>query len=180
MEDKLHKLFKDFENQFDTEEPNSGHLNRFKLKLNNNKNSFFGSNFKLYSLLAAAASVILFFGIFVGKNLNNNTLELAQISPEMRETQQFFVAAIEQQLYKIELERNLETNEIINDAFIQLKRLETEYTDLTKELKLNYEDQRIIYAMISNFQQRIIVLQQLVTQIEQINQLKKQKNEEII
>ena len=62
----------------------------------------------------------------------------------------------------------------------QLHKLETQYIALTLELKESTEDKRIIYAMISNFQQRIELLQRLLAQIEDVKQLKKQQNENYI
>ena len=70
--------------------------------------------------------------------------------------------------------------QLINDAFIQLNKLETQYAMLTLELKESTEDKRIIYAMIANFQQRIDLLQGLLSQIEDVKQLKKQQNENYI
>ena len=98
----------------------------------------------------------------------------------MEETQSYFVTTIQQELETIEKERNSNTEQLIKDAFIQLNKLETQYAVLTLELKESTEDKRIIYAMISNFQQRIELLQRLLAQIEDVKQLKKQQNENYI
>ena len=128
-------------------------------------------------MLPVAASILLFVGIWIGKNYQNNGLELASISPKMEETQSYFVTTIKNELEVIELERNSDTEQLINDAFYQLNKLETQYTQLTIELKENAEDKRIIYAMIANFQQRIELLQSLLSQIENVKHLKQQQNE---
>ena len=83
-------------------------------------------------------------------------------------------------LESIAKERNSDTEQLINDAFIQLNKLETQYVVLTLELKESTEDKRIIYAMIANFQQRIDLLQGLLSQIEDVKQLKKQQHENYV
>ncbi len=175
MQDKLEKIFKELENQFDVEEPNIGHFSRFEAKLNKGKKSNF--LFKLWPLIAVAASVFLIFGVWLGTSFSTKGMELAKVSSEMGETQNFFVSTIEKELAMIEKERNPNTEKLINDGLQQLNKLEKEYMALTLVLKESTEDKRIIYAMIANFQQRIEVLQSLLTQIEDVKQLKTLNNE---
>jgi len=175
MKDNLDNIFKKLENQFDTEEPAIGHFNRFESKLNRVPNS--QKRFRVMSYVAVAASVVLLFGVWLGASLSTTGMELAGISTEMEETQSYFLATIENELSTIENERNSDTEHIINDGIEQLKKLEKTYNTLTLELKESNEDKRIIYAMISNFQQRIDILQNLLIQIETIKQLKAQNNE---
>ena len=180
MKDNLEHLFKNLENEFDIEEPAIGHFNRFQEKLNRNKTGKSHNNsFKIW-LLPIAASILLFVGIWIGKSFSNNGLELASISPKMEETQNYFATTIQQELESIAKERNSDTEQLINDAFIQLNKLETQYAVLTLELKESTEDKRIIYAMIANFQQRIDLLQGLLSQIEDVKQLKKQQHENYV
>lgn len=175
MQDNIEKMFKELENQFDVNEPNAGHFNRFEAKLNKGKRSTF--LLKLWPFIAIAASVILIFGVWLGASFSTQGMELAKVSPKMDETQNYFVATIEKELATIEKERNPDTEKIINDGLQQLNKLEKQYQALTFELKESTEDKRIIYAMISNFQQRIEVLKSLLTQIDDVKQLKIQNNE---
>lgn len=178
MKDNLDNIFKDLENQFDIEVPTIGHFNRFESKLN--KVSVPKKSFKLFSYVAVAASIILLFGIWIGTSFSNKGMELAGISSEMEETQSYFVSAIKTELETIEKERNKETEHLINDTLIQLNILENQYKSLTLELKESTEDKRIIYAMISNFQQRIDILQNLLIKIEDVKQLKTQTDENYV
>ena len=180
MNNKLDDIFKKLENQFDLEEPNIGHFNRFEAKLNKSTTSFPKKNFRLFSYVAVAASVVLLFGIWLGASFSESGMELASISSEMEETQSYFVTTIENELETIEKERNADTEKLIKDGLTQLNKLEEQYLLLTIELKENTEDKRIIYAMISNFQQRIDVLQNLLLQIENVKQLKTQNNEKYV
>ncbi|MFD1294346.1 hypothetical protein ACFQ5N_10910 [Lutibacter holmesii] len=177
MKDNLDHIFKSLEHQFDVEEPEIGHFNRFEEKLNTPAINTRKKLFKMIASISVAASILLLVGIWLGSNYNNKGMELAGISTEMQETQVYFINTIHKELETIEKERSTETNEIINDGLFQLSKLEKQYTVLTLELKESTEDKRIIYAMISNFQQRIEVLQSILLQIERIKQLKSNKNE---
>ena len=178
MKDNIEDIFKNLENQLDIEEPTIGHFDRFEAKLNRSKKS--KSNVKLFSYVAVAASIILLFGVWIGDNFSSKGMELANISTEMGETQSYFVAVIEKELETIENERDSNTEIIINDALLQINKLEKQYGSLTLELKESTEDKRIIYAMISNFQKRIDVLQNLLTQIKIIKNSKPQQNEKYV
>ena len=180
MNDKLDKIFKKLENQFDIEEPNMGHFNRFEARLDTSSRPSRKKNFRVFSYVAVAASVVLLFGIWLGASFSEPGMELASISSEMEETQSYFVTTIENELKTIELERNPDTEQLIIDGLAQMNKLEDQYQLLTLELKENTADKRIIYAMISNFQQRIDVLQNLLNQIENIKQLKTQNNEKYV
>jgi DNA repair exonuclease SbcCD nuclease subunit len=180
MKDNLDKIFENLEGTFDTEEPTIGHFNRFEAKLNKTAKSPTYNGKRLYTFIAIAASFILFFGIWIGASFSNKGMELAAISPEMKETQSYFVTVIEKELRSIEKERNTETEQLIKDALNQINKLKNEYDILTLELKESTEDKRIIYAMISNFQQRIEVLQSLLIRIEDFKELKTQNNEKFV
>jgi len=175
MKNNIEDIFKNLESQFDIEEPTIGHFNRFESKLN--KTKIPQRKNRIFSYVAIAASIVLIFGIWVGQSFSNKGMELANISTEMGETQSYFVSVIEKELETIENERNNYNEQIINDALTQLKKLEIQYKSLTFELKESTEDKRIIFAMISNFQQRIDILQNLLIQIDLIKQSKPQKNE---
>jgi hypothetical protein len=179
MKDNVDQLFKDLNNTFDIEEPNIGHFNRFQEKLKLQNKSPKKMNFNML-IIPIAATILLFFGIWIGKNFRQEGMQLASISPKMEETQNYFIATIQKELETVALEKNNTTEQLINDALKQLEKLEIQYNNLTHELKQNSEDQRIIYAMISNFQQRIQLLQDLLNRIEQVKQLKKQENEKYV
>jgi len=180
MKDNLENIFKNLENQFDINEPNIGHFNRFEAKLNstNKKGSF--KLYKLVSLIAVAASVILYIGIWVGSSFNSSGLELSSVSPKMNETENYFITTIQKEIQLVEKEKNSSNKQLINDSFAQLKKLEKQYNLLEIDLKENKSDPRIIYAMIANYQQRITVLQSLIQQLKDVKQLKTQTHEKYI
>lgn len=180
MKDHLDIKFKELENKFDLEEPSIGHFDRFEARLNTRKSNPRSNIITFISAISIAASVMLFVGIWIGSEYSNKGMELAGISTEMQETQSYFVNTIHKELETIENERDSTNEKVINDGLAQLNKLETQYTSLTLELKESTSDKRIIYAMISNFQQRIDVLQSILIQIETIKKLKSTTNEKYV
>lgn len=175
MKDNLEKKFKELANQFDTEEPTIGHFDRFEERLKiKKKTKVIQWNPNTWKWLSVAASVLLLVGFWFGSYSATSGMELADISPEMEETQSFFMSSIQQEVEKINLQRDDSNSQIIDDAFTQLKVLEQNYEELTIALEDTSDDKRIIYAMISNFQQRIEVLQNLLLQLEEINNINSQ------
>ena len=177
-------LFEDL--KFDIEEPHSGHKERFFKKLDTRFEAPKEKG-KLRSLwgpiIGIAASFILaifLLGEFVGPNSSVNNSDLASISPEMKQTQEFYTGLIRKELNAINAEKSPETEAIISDALIQMEKLEKNYENLKDDLVKSGKDNRVIYAMIQNFQQRIDLLNNVLSQIENIKTLKNQNHEDNI
>lgn len=179
--DNIQKLFENLNGEFDVEIPNIGHEQRFLAKLKGDASKsvqlkYTKSNF-WKPLLAVAASVILCVSILTVFQKNSEVYDLANVSPELSKTQEFFTTAINQELASLNNERNPETESIINDALKRIDLLEKEYEKLKIDLTESGEDKRVIYAMISNFQNRIDLLQNVMKQIEEVKQLNTNYNE---
>ena len=86
------------ETDFDFQEPENGHFERFENKLKASKKSDKIS----WKWLSVAASILLMIGFWFGKIHQKTTIDLADISPKMEEVQGYFVAAIHQKTKIIE------------------------------------------------------------------------------
>jgi hypothetical protein len=162
MEDKL----RDFLSNNDTEifEPHSGHEDRFLRKLEGvNKPN--GISFKW---LSVAASIVLLIGFYFGSVYGNQTIILEDINPEMSETKMFFVNAINHELREIEKYRNLDTETIIEDALDDIEELEEHYQTYVKDLQVKGNEEQVIQAMVTNYQQRLKILQSLQSLLERL------------
>ncbi len=181
QKNNIEDLFESLKGEFDVNEPNEGHENRFLEKLNTNDsasvNSEKSSGFNWKPFLAIAASLVICFAVFTTSQSEPEVLDLANVSPELSETQDFFTATIEAELKKLDKERSPLTKQIITDALEQIELLENDYKKLKTDLTESGKDQRVIYAMISNFQSRIDILNYVLEQIETIKQLKTDSNE---
>lgn len=162
MEDKLHNFFS--ENEFDFNEPHSGHLERFKNRLNAPKQQKKNS----WRWLSVAASVVLIVGFWLGSSHQKRQLDLADVSPKMEEVQNYFVSTINHEIKTLEKNRNLDTETIIENALEELEELEDSYNTFVVELTKNGKHKRIISAMIKNYQKRLEILERTLNQIDQI------------
>ena len=109
--------------------------------------------------------------------MSTNKGDLAGISPEMKETQEFYTGLIKTELTRLNEVKSPETELVVNDALKQLEKLDLEYRNLKKDLVKSGEDKRVIFAMVTNLQQRIDVLNSVLSRIEKINKLKNPSNE---
>ena len=180
--DKIEELFKNFKDDFDIEIPETGHEQRFLKKLNSNKIHVIEktSNRSFFKpFMAIAASIIICFGLFVFLQNKPTVNGLASVSPELSQTQDFFTTAITSELNKIKTERSPENEVLVSDALKQLELLEKNYERLKLDLKESGNDKRVVYAMISNFQSRIDILENVLKSIEDIKQFKQSEQNQM-
>ena len=163
-------------NKFDIATPSIGHFNRFQDKLAA-QNEQKKPRRHWYKYIAVAASVLLIFGFFLNQSNQNKGLDLADLSPKMEDTQDYFTKVIHQELEEVAKIKSTENQQIINDALAQLELLENDYNKQKIALANNSENKNVIFAMISNYQQRIEVLQNLLQQLNKFDHIKKQYNE---
>jgi len=162
MEDNFNNFFS--ETDFDFQEPQAGHKNRFEQKLNQSKKTTKVS----WKWLSVAASVFLVLGFWLGNTHQIKQPKLADTTPKIEKVQDFFVATINQKLKKVEGNRSLETEMIIEQALNELEDLEESYIVSLTELNIEGEQTKSLLLMIKNYQQRLVILESLLKQIEQI------------
>lgn len=178
--DAIEDLFARLDGALDTSTTPEGHQARFMQKLNTKKPASPGKSSGYWKPFLAIASVILVAFLVAGifNNPNNKTDGLASVSPEMAETQEFFTAAINQELQRLDAFESKVAKELVNDAMVQLSVLESEYAKLKDDLIESGNDKRVVYAMISNFQRRIDLLEQVVSTLEGIEQINQTNTDE--
>ena len=162
MEDNFNNFFS--ETDFDFQEPQAGHKNRFEQKLNQSKKTTKVS----WKWLSIAASVFLVLGFWLGNTHQKKQVKLADTIPKIEKVQDFFVTTINQKLKKVEGNRSLETEMIIEQALNELEDLEESYIVSLTELNIEGEQTKSLLLMIKNYQQRLAILENLLKQIEQI------------
>ncbi|AXT55071.1 hypothetical protein D1815_04610 [Aquimarina sp. AD1] len=180
-EDEIDKLFERLENQLDVFEPSVDHKARFleKLQEQNKVVSLTSKKINWIKPLAIAASIAILIGtISIAPIFNTNEkADLASVSPQMEDTQNFFTVAIKNQLEEIDKNSSAETTELVADAMKQLEKLESSYEHLKKDLVESGNDKRVISAMIKNFQKRATLLEKVLEKIDNINKIKLNENE---
>ncbi|MBU2946954.1 hypothetical protein [Zobellia uliginosa] len=178
--DDIDNLFKNLEGSFDLEAPAHGHEQRFLDRLNAQKNTKTLPNKEWWKPLSIAASIAIICAITFGVFNSKPSLEqqVAEISPEVSRTEFYFASLIEEQINELKNESTPETKKIVDDTMIQLKKLETNYTKLEQDLINGGNSKLILSAMITNFQTRIDLLQDVLNTIESIKNLKNYDNAE--
>lgn len=186
---------------FDQEELPRGHRNRFLEKLDQEqlkKNTVATGDGKKtdaqdlkktrviamthwlkWSLVAGLALIIGLGSIQIVQN-GAQPEGLESVSPEMAQAQDFFTSTINLELERLEQAQSPETERIISDTKTGLIKLETEYAQIKKDFNVNKNSKAVIAAMIQNFQNRIALLEKALEQIDQLNEFKEQKNENIL
>ena len=178
--DSIESLFEKHRRALDVYDTPEGHTQRFVERLNQrNAVGKTGRNWWKPLSIAATVVVILGIGFFLLQDGETKT-GLAGVSPEMEQTQTFFTAAINSELEKLKSFKTTETAQLVNDALNQITILEQEYQQLKEDLVASGNDQRVIAAMIANFQSRINLLENVIELIEEIKHLKTNENETTI
>lgn len=178
--DDLKDIFDELD--FDVASPAENHEERFRQKLRNNRKKKTNRSgvISLWGpIMAVAASFLLALLIYQGafEMPFSKEQELAHVSPEMKQTQDFYASVIKTELQNLEEQKTPETEAVIEDALKQLNMLEKDYENLKKDLENSGHDKRVIYAMISNFQKRIDLLNTVLEKVETINTLKNNRHE---
>lgn len=179
--DNLDILFTDLENDFDIENPRLGHQQRFLDKLNQD-NHRVSTRFRLQKIwkpmIGIAASLIFISFVFIKTQQGHEMRALASVSPEMAETESFFATTIENELERLNGDISPEYQDLVVDALFQIELLEQNYQELKIDLNESGDDKRVIAAMISNYQSRIELLQNVLEQIDTIKQELNIQNED--
>lgn len=171
----LEVIFKGLQGKFDTEEPAAGHELRFMEKLNRDTKVVDLNRKKTswWKTLSIAASIAVLLSVGIGFFNNSPTIEeqVAEISPEAANTQFYFASLIEEQVKELEGKSTPETQQIILDTMGQLNKLEVNYKKLEKDLLNGGNSKLLLSAMITNFQTRIDLLEEVMNKIESIKTL---------
>lgn len=170
----IENLFKNSEHNFDIENPESGHKERFLNKLSKHNASVIKTRHSPVHiwkpLIGIAASIALILSLVTLTTKQSTQITLADISPEMAKTESLFMANFTNEIKHINSEDMPEYQELIVDALFQIKMLEEDFKQLIIGLKENPEDELVLSAMILNFQKRIDVLQDTKDKIETLKQ----------
>ncbi len=175
--ENLEKLFERLHDDFDFEEPKTGHQNRFLEKLNQSQGVVsLRKKRNWWKPLSIAASIalvcVLGFQVFNAQPTIKE--QVVEIAPEVSETEFYFASLIEEQVQLLKEEKSPETAKLVDDTLKELAELEADYKKLEQELINGGNSKMILNAMITNFQIRIDLLEEVLANVETIKNLKSQ------
>jgi len=181
MNKEIEKFFENSMGSFDTEEPDMGHKERFlnRLQSQQDATAFSKKRSWLFTPLSIAASVAVLLAVGIGVYLGSPRSveeQVANISPEIANTEYYFASLIEEQVTELQNESSPETQRLIADTMEQLQKLKINYKGLEKDLLDGGNSKLILSAMITNFQTRIDLLQEVLDKVDTIKNLKKQND----
>ncbi|WP_420322143.1 hypothetical protein [Flagellimonas sp.] len=179
--DNLEQLFERLHGEFDIEEPKGGHQERFLEKLNQSNGvvTLKKRRATWWKPLSIAASIVLLcvLGLKVFNSQPTLSEQVVEISPEVSQTEFYFANLVEEQVQQLKEGRSPETAKLVDDTLFQLQKLEDNYQTLEQELVNGGNSKIILNAMITNFQTRIDLLKEVLTNIENIKNLKSYNDE---
>lgn len=168
---KLNQFIKDNKEHISSFDLPQGHLSRFQKKLDKQKPV---DKIYWYSM-AAAVALLLSLSIFIRYQQKQTKeiadtkrlISLSDVSPQYKEVEEFY----RQDLYRkinefqqLNCKINQEQKEMIHN---ELQQLDIVYQSLQEDLKQNRQDERIINAMINNYQYKIEFLELVIEQIKE-------------
>jgi hypothetical protein len=179
--DNLDSLFERLHGEFDVEEPQGGHQERFLEKLNQTQGtvSLHKKKTSWWKPMSIAASIALvaLIGYQAFGPQPSIKQQVVEIAPEVSQTEFYFANLIEEQVEELKDEKTPETAQLVDDTLAQLTKLDKDYQSLEQDLVDGGDSKIILSAMITNFQTRIDLLKEVLSQIENIKNLKTQNDE---
>jgi hypothetical protein len=165
---------------FNTNEPSDGHFERFEQKLNKLNSTKKTYTFGYILKAAAVAILVVLSGLWVFDNINetkiNEGIALSEISPEYGEVEMYYTHLVNQKFGEIKQSTSLDSlqKEILVH---ELNNMDSIYENLKKDLTENPNDKRVINAMIQHYQLKVEVMNQILSQLQQVQNINNQKLE---
>lgn len=170
--DKFEKFIEENAANFDSNEPEDGHFERFHNKLNKDKKMKSTKNIFYWLKLAAVAVIVITLSVFsyleiISGDVGNtaNDVSLSDVSAEYKEVEEYYKTELETkitELNQLQCDKgSLPKDEIMNE----FKSIDNLYNSLKKDLKKNQGNQQIINAMINCYQMKVEVLEQIINQV---------------
>ncbi|MCF6280248.1 MAG: hypothetical protein L3J14_07865 [Flavobacteriaceae bacterium] len=161
-----------------------GHKMRFENRLDNE----FPKKKNQFSFLRIAASFLILMSLaYAGFNYLNDdkndivkteetkVKSLANVSPELKKVEEFYLAQISYQISKIKI--STENKDLLAIYLSQLSMLQQEYKELNLELNTDVVSEVTIGKLIENLQLRLQLLRELKKKLKLIEDLKTEQNE---
>jgi hypothetical protein len=169
---KLEKIIIEKRAELDSFEPADGHFARFRQKL---PRSSAYREIRVVDYLKIAAIVLLasLFSYFLYNQiesyvLNDEQYTLSDVSNEYREVEEYYTGLIQARYEDLKQVKtgDPDQKELLLKELSEMDRL---MKQMQEDLKTNPTDERIINAMISHYQKKLEIMNQILSQLESIN-----------
>jgi len=178
----IEKIIRDNVEFFNNEEPFEGHFERFSSKL---KARQFVAPRRVsltpYLLKAAAVAILVALSsLWTWEHVlspNAKKMTLSEVSPEYREVEQYYVkqvSLIEDEIQGVWINGQPDDKDMLLEELDEMDKM---YEELQKDLKANPNDERVINAMIEHYQQKVEVMNYILSQLKQVQSENESVNE---
>lgn len=167
--------------EFSSDEPNPGHFERFRGKLDQfhavQEESWFERN-DLTLRIAASALVFIVIGtlLFTGsfsnlRNMFSERVMAAELPLELKEVMQYYNIITDTRVNQIDglAVSEEEAIRVKEMAMLELKNLEKTQEELEKEYRRNPGNERVMHAMVVNQQKKSELLDIIINGLSQVN-----------
>jgi hypothetical protein len=174
---KFEKQVRDNRQKFDSQEPSSGHMERFEQKLRNRHSRSLFSRIPyvlkaaVVLLLVALSSILIYEQARIYYQ-TQRVLSLHDISEEFGEAEFYYTSLINNKYQQIN-GLNIDDPKQKEILMIELEEMDKLFHSLQKDFQANPADERVINAMISHYQLKLEVMSQIIRQLEEVNQVNK-------
>lgn len=181
MEERLEDFIRENKKDFDQKDPPAGLWEKIEHELDEKQKlqPRNGKVVRLNFLLAMAASLILIVaaGLFFWQYQYNQVTDLANIDPGLAQQQIHYSSVIESKRSEL---KQIEKKEprLYQEFSSEIRKMDESYQRLKKDLPESPNQEETVKAMIRNLQIQAEVLNQQLEVIKQINDSKKQQNNE--
>ncbi len=162
---ELEKYLNVHRDEFDLAEPQSGHTERFALKLEKQINGDHKSRILFWRIAASIIIlVVLSLSIWLPKsnnpeNVQYSSISLSDISTEFAEVEKYYKSRLDEKYQQ--LEARSDSDPEVAAYRKEIENLSIVYTDLEKQLYQSGTHEQVIQAMIENLRLRLTLIENL-------------------
>jgi hypothetical protein len=181
MEERLESFIRGNKRDFDQFEPPAGLWEKIESELDARQKLQTKTprvvRLSILLKIAASLTVIVAAGLFLWQYQSSQATDLANIDPALAKQQLHYASVIE--IKRSELKRiEKEEPQLYQEFSSEIRKMDESYQRLKNDLPSSPNQEETVKAMIRNLQIQAEVLNQQLNVIKQINDSKKQQNDE--
>ncbi len=171
----LEKYIREHRLRFETDQPPSGHFERFGEKLGRKS----GRSVRIRHMLQVAASVAVILAsafVIITRDRSGSKVADQQIPEVVMEADLYYAERLHAKYEQIR-EFSFEQPEEKALLLDELEDLDAHHQQLMSDLKANPDDERVLNALIRHYQMKLEVMDQIINQLQQLKNEKTEHHE---
>ena len=169
--EKLEQFIKENREMFNQTEPPEGHFERFESRLLKKRRKTRMRELYRISRVAAVVLLLITTSLLIYQQLSpkpSQPLSLGDLSQEMADVEFFFISQVNRMTQTIREYPTPDNEAIKAEMLRELENRDSVYTHLQKEMGEFPGEERIVRAMIQYYQTKLLVVQRILTQLQNI------------